>query len=87
MPRRRKQGRLSGKRYESFPFAVAEKAGVVRLTTADMFKRKNPAKAPAAAGSVNEAAPMTGAPARKLLSDVVGEICICNVSGICKPGK
>lgn len=25
-----------------------------------MFKRKNPAKAPAAAGSVNEAAPMTG---------------------------
>ncbi len=60
MPRRRKQGRLSGKRYESFPFAVAEKAGVVRLTTADMFKRKNPAKAPAAAGRVNEAAPMTG---------------------------
>lgn len=60
MPRRRKQGRLSGKRYESFPFAAAEKAGVVRLTTADMFKRKNPAKAPAAAGSVNEAAPMTG---------------------------
>jgi len=49
LPRRRKQGRLSGKRYESFPFAVAEKAGVVRLTTADMFKRKNPAKAPAAA--------------------------------------
>ena len=71
MPRRRKQGRLSAKRYESFPFAVAEKAGVVRLTTADMFKRKNPAKAPA----------------RKLLSDVVGEIRICNVSGICKPGK
>lgn len=60
MPRRRKRGRLSGKRYESFPFAVAEKAGVVRLTTADMFKRKNPAKAPTAAGSVNEAAPMIG---------------------------
>jgi len=57
LPRRRKQGRLSGKRYESFPFAVAEKAGVVRLTTADMFKRKNPAKAPAAARRGKEAAP------------------------------